>query len=187
MTKTGSTRGSVILSRLAFVRKEKGDEAVQRVLRTLTAEDQQLFGGTVVSNVWYPFEAGERLDVAIAAELGGGEATFKLMGARSAEFNLGDTQKLFVEGRDPHGLLRSASAIYRLYYDTGSRTYHASGGRKAVLRTLQSKTFSPWDCLTVIGWHEKAIEMCGGRNPRVTHTKCRARGDGLCEYLCEWG
>ena len=187
MTKTGSIRGSVILSRLAFVRGEKGDAAVKRVLRALADEDRKLFAGTVLPNVWYPFEAGERLDAAIAEELGGGEAAFKLMGARSAEFNLGDTQKLFVQGRDPHGLLRSASAIYRLYYDTGSRTYHASGARKAVLRTLQSKTFSTWDCLTVVGWHEKAIELCGGRNPRVIHTKCRARGDDLCEYLCEWG
>ena len=88
------------------------------------------------------------------------------MGARSAEFNLGDTQKLFVQGRDPHGLLRSASAIYRLCYDTGSRTYHASGAHKAVLRTLQANAYSTWDCLTVVGWHEKAIELCGGRNPQ---------------------
>lgn len=187
MTKTGSIRGSVVLSRLAFVQSAKGDEAVKRVLRSLGEEDRKLFAGTVLPNVWYPFEAGERLDAAIAAELGGGDEVFKQMGARSAEFNLGDTQKLFVQGRDPQGLLRSASAIYRLYYDTGSRTYHASGARKAVLRTLQSKTFSSYDCLTVIGWHEKAIEMCGGRNPRVTHTKCRARGDDYCEYVCEWG
>lgn len=187
MTKTGSIRGSVVLSRLAFVRQAKGEEAVKRVLAALPLEDRKHFAGTVLPNVWYPFEAGEHLDAAIAAELGGGDEIFKQMGARSAEFNLGDTQKLFVQGRDPQGLLRSASAIYRLYYDTGARTYHASGARKAVLRTLQSKTFSTYDCLTVVGWHEKAIEMCGGRNPRVTHTKCRARGDDFCEYICEWG
>ena len=66
MTKTGSIRGSVILSRLAFVRGEKGDAAVKRVLRALTDEDRKLFAGTVLPNVWYPFEAGERLDAAIA-------------------------------------------------------------------------------------------------------------------------
>lgn len=176
-----------MLSRLALVRRTKGDEAVKRVIGALPEADQKLFGGSVQSGGWYPFDAGERLDAAIAAELGGGDELFKQFGARSAEFNLGDTQKLFVEGQDPHGLLRSASAIYRLYYDTGSRTYHAQGAKKAILRTLQSKTYSTYDCLTVIGWHEKAIEMCGGRSPRVTHSKCRARGDDFCEYICEWG
>lgn len=175
------------MSRLAFVRELRGEGGVRRVLRALGEEDRKWFAGTVLPNVWYPFEAGERLDRVIAEELGGGEETFKLMGAMSAEHNLGDTQKLFVAGRDPHGLLRSASAIYRLYYDTGARTYQAAGARKAILRTLQSKTFSTYDCLTVVGWHEKAIELCGGRAPRVTHTKCRARGDEYCEYVCEWG
>ena len=61
MTKTGSIRGSVILSRLAIVRGEKGDAAVKRVLRALTDEDRKLFAGTVLPHVWYPFEAGERL------------------------------------------------------------------------------------------------------------------------------
>ena len=42
------------------------------------------------------------------------------------------------------------------------------------------------DCLTVVGWYEKAIEMCGATNAKVTETKCRARGDDVCEYLCEW-
>jgi len=38
----------------------------------------------------------------------------------------------------------------------------------------------------VVGWHRKAIEMCGATNVRVTETKCRAKGAELCEYVCEW-
>jgi uncharacterized protein (TIGR02265 family) len=184
---SGSVRGGVIASRLEFVRSERGDNAVQRILSRLSDADRALFGGTINADGWYPFPAGERLDALIAEEYGGGEAIFRTMGIRSAEHNLGATQRLFVEGRDPHGLLRSASTIYRLYYDTGSRTYQAVSMRRAVLRTLQSRTFSRFDCLTVMGWHEKAIEMCGGREPRVTHPKCRAKGDAWCEYVCEWG
>lgn len=187
MATAGCIRGGVVKSRLAFVRTEKGDAAVQSVLGRLSEGDRELFGGSIDVNAWYPFDAGARLDESIAEEFGGGERVFRVMGARSAEFNLGHAQRLFVEGRDPHGLLRSASTIYRLYYDTGSRTYQAMSTRRAVLRTLQSKTYSALDCLTVMGWHEKAIEMCGGREPRVSHPKCRARGDSFCEYVCEWG
>jgi len=171
----------VVLSRLAFVRDTKGPAVLERVLARAGSDLRDVRPGG-----WYPFDDGERLDSAIAEEMGGGDKVFLEMGKRSAEFNLGDTQKLFVQGRDPHGLLRSASAIYRLYYDTGSRTYQAQSSRRAVLRTLQSRSFSRSDCLTVIGWHEKAIELCGGKHPRVSHPKCRAEGDAWCEYVCEW-
>ena len=57
---------------------------------------------------------------------------------------------------------------------------------KAILRTYDAPTFSRHDCLTVVGWHRKAIEMCGAKNVSVTETKCRAKGAEFCEYVCEW-
>ena len=38
----------------------------------------------------------------------------------------------------------------------------------------------------VLGWHEKAIELCGGKRAHATEPICRAKGGALCEYLCEW-
>lgn len=51
---------------------------------------------------------------------------------------------------------------------------------------MGSRSFSPTDCLTIAGYREQAILMCGGKGPRVTEPRCRARGDELCEYLLEW-
>jgi len=31
-----------------------------------------------------------------------------------------------------------------------------------VLRTLGAATASATDCLTVVGWHKRAIKLCGG-------------------------
>ena len=88
--------------------------------------------------------------------------------------------------RDPLGLLKGAASIYRAYYKSGHRTYERAGERKVILRTFDSETFSRADCLTVVGWHERVIGMCGGKNARVEETLCRARGDAVCEYVCEW-
>src|SRR5262249_53456166 len=127
-----------------------------------------------------------RLDAAIAAVMDQGESIFRILGARSAADNLGTDHRRYVQHKDPHGLLKHAASIYRLYYDTGERTYERTGEKKAILRTQLSRTFSPADCLTIVGWHEKAIEMCGGTSVRVVETQCRARGGKLCEYVCEW-
>lgn len=181
-----SIRGGVLTSRLAFLESRSGAEAVQRVLRRLPREDEALLRSAITPAGWYSFDTGSRLDAAIAEELGGGEAPFLQMGAQSAEDNLSPAQRAFVRERDPLGLLKAATSIYRLYYRSGRRTYERAGDRKVVLRTHGSETFSRADCLTVVGWYERVLGMCGGKNARVEETRCRARGDDVCEYVCQW-
>jgi hypothetical protein len=55
-----------------------------------------------------------------------------------------------------------------------------------MLVTHDAPPATPGDCLTVVAWHERAIELSGGRNARVVETKCRSRGDSVCEYRCSW-
>ena len=179
-------KGGVLSSRLSFLRSRGGDEAVERVFQRLPKADVALLRGTIAPAGWYSFDTGSRLDAAIAEELGGGEALFLLMGAQSAEDNLSHAQRAFVRERDPLAQLKSAASIYRLYYKSGRRTFERVGERKVVLRTYDSETFSRADCLTVVGWHERVIGMCGGKKVHVEETKCRARGDDVCEYVCEW-
>jgi len=181
----GSVKGVVIKSRLAFVQAQMGEEAAQSVLAKLSPEDQKALS-MIMSNLWYPFSVNERLDTAIAAEMGMGERVFKMMGEKSAEQNLGTVHRALIANRDPQGLLKRSAQIYQMYYNTGRREYEKLSEKAGKLTTRDSQTFSHPDCLTVVGWHEKAIGMCGGRNARVTESKCRARGDAVCEYMCEW-
>ena len=88
--------------------------------------------------------------------------------------------------RNPHALLKQASGIYRVYYDTGRREYERVSDTRAVLRTHESESFSVADCATVVGWHVRAIEMCGGQRVRGTEVQCRALGGAICEYAFEW-
>lgn len=173
------------MSRLEFVRDHRGDEGVERVLNRLSEADRQACG-QILTGGWYAFDLNERVDHAVAAEMGMGETVFLLMGEKSATHNLGKAHKAFITDKDPHGLLKRTPQIYQAYYDTGRRTYERVNDTKAILRTYDSTTFSVSDCLTIVGWHRKAIEMCGGKDPRVVETQCRARGADVCEYVCEW-
>jgi uncharacterized protein (TIGR02265 family) len=186
-SRQGKIKGGVLQARLQFVREQRGDEAADRVLKSLSEDDRKICRQLLVG-MWYPFEINERLDAAIAAEMGIGERVFELIGEKSAQHNLSSAHRLFIVAGDPHALLRRAQQIYSMYYnDAGRRIYERLGDRKAVLRTFDAEMFSRHDCLTNIGWHRKAIEMCGVTNVRVTETKCRAKGADICEYVCEWG
>ena len=178
-------KGGALQSRLTFVREHRGEEGVQKVLGRLSENDRAVCAH-ILTGGWYPFELNERLDQAVAAEMGMGENVFVLMGEKSAIQNLTGPHKAMLSPGDPHGLLRRTPQIYQMYYDAGRRTYEPAGEKKAILRTYDAPTFSKHDCLTIVGWHRKAIEMCGGTNVRVMETRCRAKGADHCEYLCEW-
>ena len=181
-------KGSVLVTRLNLLRKQGGVERLQQVLQRLPAADRKVLEGVIMPIGWYPVELNLRLDDAIAEALSPKDRAkaFVAMGRASAEENLQGPHHVFIRKGDPHFLLSHAPEIYRLYYAVGSRTYEKTGARSAVLRTVGAEGVTEADCLTIIGWHQRAIEMSGGRGVCVEHPKCRARGKGYCEYLCSW-
>lgn len=179
-------KGAVLRSRLAFVEQHFGKAGVQQVLSSLSPEDQKSLK-LVLSVVWYPFELGKRLDDAIVRVLANGDtAFFERLGAASAEHNLATVHRGFLTPGNPHAFLAKADTVYRSYYETGRREYRQTGATSGVLTTYDAETFSTPDCLTVIGWYRRALELCGARNVRITEDECRARGGKVCRYQVAW-
>jgi uncharacterized protein (TIGR02265 family) len=182
-------KGSVLLSRLALVDEVAPGDGRKRVLARLSPWDRQVLEMLLASS-WYPFALGHRLDEAIVQELGGGRAEFfEKLGEASAEKNLGSggVHRRFLVPGDPQAFLAKAPLIYSYYYDQGRRDYEKIGEKEAVLTTREAETFSAPDCSTVVGWHRKALEMCGARAPQVVEEECRAKGGAVCRYRLRWG
>ncbi len=181
-------KGTVLISRLNMVRQQGGQARVEEVLRRLSASDQALLRKMILPINWYPLDLNLRLDAAIADVLSptDRERAFMDMGRASADENLKGAQHVFVRPGDPHFLLSQAPQIYRFYYAMGSRTYERTGPSSAVLRTFGAENVTETDCLTIIGWHQRAIELSGGRSVYITHPKCVARGAPHCEYHFQW-
>jgi hypothetical protein len=179
-------KGAVLKSRLAFVERHSGKEGVQRVLDSLPAADQRTLCMLFTSN-WYPFELGEALDQAIVQVIGGGDNEFfERLGEASAEGNLSGIHSGYLTKGDAHAFLAKAPSIYSLYYESGRREYQLTGATEGVLTTFDATNFSAPDCLTVIGWHRKALEMCGVPGPSIVEEECRAKGGAVCRYRVSW-
>lgn len=179
-------KGAVLKSRIAFVEDHFGKDAVHRLLASLPADDQRPLKLLFTSN-WYPFELGTRLDAAIVRVLGQGRPElFERLGAASAEKNLGSLHAGYLTPGDPQAFLAKAPQIYAAYYGSGRREYTPTAPNAGVLTTYDAETFSAPDCLTVVGWYRKALEMCGATNVRVSEEECRAKGGAVCRYLARW-
>ena len=180
-------KGTVLLARRAFVQRHFGPDTWEKVLATLPPEDQATLRKLILNVAWFPFKLGERLDAAIVRVLAkGDEKVFEQIGRNSADENLTGAQRSFLVPGDIHAFLRQTPEIYRFYYDAGHRTYEKTGPTSAVLTTGDADTFSRVDCLTIIGWHKRALEMCGARDIKMTEEACRSRGDAHCRYRLEW-
>jgi uncharacterized protein (TIGR02265 family) len=180
-------KGLIIQARKDFVDDNFGAGAWEKVVASLPAEDRAALGDLILAAKWYPFELGERIDRAIVNVLGKGrEKIFEDIGAKSATRSLIKVHKSFLTPGDPQAFLSKADVIYKFYYDTGRREYASTGPTSGVLTTHDAKTFSVPDCLTVIGWYRKALEMCGARNVEIVEEECRARGGSVCRYRVKW-
>jgi uncharacterized protein (TIGR02265 family) len=179
-------KGSILRARLAFVEQHWGRGGLERLLESLEDDDRRELG-TILTVKWYPFPLGERLDAAIVAVLGDGRTdVFERLGVASADANLTTLHKGFLTPGRPHAFLGKAAQIYRFYYETGSREYEETGERSGVLTTRDAETFSTPDCLTVIGWYRRALELCGARGVGIREVECRARGGDVGRYELRW-
>lgn len=179
-------KGAVLKSRIAFIEQHSGMEGVQRVLETLPPGDQRTLRMLFTSN-WYPFALGKALDEAIVLVLGGGKNEFfERLGEASAQSNLTTIHSGYLTKGNAHAFLAKAPSIYSLYYERGRRDYQPAGPAEGVLTTYDAETFSVPDCLTVIGWHRKALEMCGVAGAVVVEEECRAKGGTVCRYRVRW-
>ena len=179
-------KGSVLKSRLAFVEEHAGKDGVKRVVDSLPEEDRKALK-LLLAVQWYPFELGKRLDDAIVKIVGGGRPDFFWkLGEASAQQNLTSLHKNFLTPGRPQEFLAKAPQIYRLYYETGRREYNPTGPNSGVLTTHDAETFSAPDCQTVMGWYQRALELNGATNVKVTEKECRATGGNVCRYELQW-
>jgi uncharacterized protein (TIGR02265 family) len=185
----GRIKGGVLLSRMRYLRDRGGEVLVDRVLGRLSAADQEVLRGMLLPVPWYDLDLNLRLDAAIQAVVypGQPERAFLEMGRSSAEASLvKGPHAMFIKAGDPHFMLSQARVIYRHYYAVGFREYERLGDTHAVLRTHEAATATVTDCLTIIGWHTRALELSGATAVQITHPQCRGKGDALCRYDLRW-
>lgn len=176
----------MLRSRLQFVEEYFGKQAAEQLITSLGADDQQKLK-SVMNSQWYPFELGTRVDEAIVQAVGKGDPEFfERLGEASAFRNLSTVHAAFVTELDPHAFLRKADELYTLYYEKGRREYRQTSAKSGVITTFESPAATTGDCLTVVGWHRKALEICGVRDVDVVEEECRAKGGKVCRYKVSW-
>lgn len=179
------SKGTIFLHAQSFVVSRFGEPAWQAVLDHLPADDRQTFNA-ILPITWYPHEADIRLFRAIDDVLGKGDKQLLIeLGRFEAELDLRRIHRMFLRLANPAYVLEKASDYWSRFHNTGRWTVE----RK---ENGASGTLFDWNppdevkCVYLGAYIGRMFELVGGRQVRLTHSRCRCRGDHGCTFEGTW-
>jgi uncharacterized protein (TIGR02265 family) len=178
-------KGGLVRSRFLFVALNHGQETWSRIQERLPESDRALLAEIAVDE-WYPLEMLDRIDRAIAAEVGtDSDEICGQLGEFSATTSLSGPYSSLLNP-DIHGFLTQTALIHRSYQDFGAARYERVSDTSGLLVINYDAAPPASFCTSGMSYFRRAVEMCGARAARVTHTRCRSRGDSVCEFYITW-
>ncbi len=180
-------KGNQIKSRITLIKNEYSDDVLEKVLNSLSEEDQKVFRGIITNTTWFTFEAANRFDEAIIKVLGGNkDELYMKLGRASAKETLNGIHRVFLEPREPLAFIKKVNHIYRFYYNVGYREWESETATSGFINTMDAEMYSEGDCLTNVGYFTEGLEMCGAKNIKFVREKCREQGDKICQHHVSW-
>ncbi|MGZ5431300.1 MAG: hypothetical protein ACXWH7_00095 [Thermoanaerobaculia bacterium] len=140
---------------------------------------------TPLASSWCEFESLIELDRAIHNEL---KAKFPnvlaLIGAASAELGIGRIYKS-LDSAELVQFLEDNAQFHDQYQKFGTvRFEKASSGARMIYANYPC--YSPVFCASAIGYFMESILRHGGKDPKVSETKCQCHGDKTCTFEMAW-
>ena len=179
-------KGSVLEVRFRWVEKHHGPPGLDKLLRSLHAEDRALYEKVILASSWYPFGAFVRVNEAIDRAFGAGDLALIPDIARwAADENLPTLYKFFYKVGSVSFILGMASRLWRVNYDAGSLEVDAGDGAAAV-RIVDWPEPHRVHCIAVAAWAKRSAELSGASDVTLAEKSCRANGGSACELALTW-
>lgn len=179
-------KGSVYESTRAFVHKEFGQQAVDRILAALPAQSRALLSSATAIE-WLPVEPVLHFHHELENCFGKGDMSLcTRAGYFSAGWSMSSILKMFVRMRSPVWLVDKAASVWSRYHDTGRWEVEPSDGHRISAKLIDFEVKDPLFCARLRGWLTGAVELTGGTGAEATEPRCRCRGHEYCSYTILW-
>lgn len=180
-------KGSALASRVLWVQLGHGAAGVARLRAAASEALAAALDAGFEKARWYPIRVFLELNVLIDRLFGTGDLSLvRELGRHGADANLTTIYRLFYKVGTTHWLLGRAVRLWSAHYDSGYLEVLTQGPRAAVLRIHAFAQPDRAHCLSVIGWCERSIELSGGTSVQVVESRCRTRGDDVCQLEATW-
>lgn len=177
-------KGGKLSSKLAFVKEVYGETIVEKVLDSMTSDEQAALK-IILDSAWYPIDLYDKLLLAICnVAAGGDEAVYTKIGKHSAELAFTTTYRVF-RGKDPVDLVRKMSSMHAMRNDPAEMKVVNQSETHCTVRISKPKSTVTL-CKVSKAFFVRAIELCDGMDVRVLEPRCSGKGDSYCEFNIDW-
>ena len=177
-------KGVMFGGRRQFLQEVLGQEGFSTFIEKLSPRTRG-YVRTPLASSWCEFESLIELDRAIHNEL---KAKYPnalaLIGAASAELGIGRIYKS-LDSAELVQFLENNAQFHDQYQKFGTvRFEKTSSGARMVYANYPC--YSPVFCASAIGYFMESILRHGGKDPKVSETKCQCQGDKTCTFEMVW-
>jgi len=181
-----NVRGTTILNTVRFVKERYGQDAHDRVVRSLPQNHWGTFLGPVREASWKPAaDLAAYMEKAQEVLAPGDPEFFRDVGRMAGQLNR-DTAFVAMF-RDPETATRQAPIIWRAFWDAGRLEVVSSAEREIVIRIHDFPEPHRALCDRIVGFWEGSFTAWGALSPRVVETACVLEGGRYCEMQARWG
>ena len=179
-------KGVILISRKNLVRSRFGVAAWSRVVDNLPAVTRHAVKQAIKGTAWYPIELNSDIDRSICDTLAGGDASiFGVLGAHTADLIVKTTFPAAVRQLDPILFLKAVPRTAPRFYE-GLRVEAEVLAPDHVTLSLRGMLSYESNCLSNLGYYARAIEICGGVDPKAHELSCTTKGDNADVYDLAW-
>lgn len=177
-------KGVMFGGRRQFLQDVLGQEGFTTFLEKLSPRTRG-YVRTPLASSWCEFDSLIELDRAIHNEL---KAQYPnvlaLIGAASAELGIGRIYKS-LDSAELVQFLENNAQFHDQYQKFGTvRFEKTSSGARMIYSSYPCH--SPVFCASAIGYFMESILRHGGKDPKVSETKCQCQGDKTCTFDMAW-
>lgn len=179
-------RGSVIKSIDQFVADVHGQQ-YEAWKKNLSSASSLLLSSVSAAN-WYPVHPGAIAPTELLCDMfyPNKKEGALASGRYSAEVGLKGIYKVFVLVSSPSFLMKRAARVLATFYDPSDLKIISSTDKSMIIQFTQLPVNNEIIEYRMLGWMEKALEICGCKNLSLSIVKSMASGDAVFEVDINW-
>ena len=182
-TVTANVKGTNFVALRAFA---LAHDATDRLRAGLEPEARVAFDEALAVG-WYPASTFVATLHALGPALGEApEVTARRYGRFAAEHDLTTLHRVFFRFANPIYVLEKSTQYWSRFHDRGEWRIARPGSQSAVAELVGAGIVDAIFCETLLAYITRLFELVGARQPRWSHTKCRANGAESCVFVGEW-
>ena len=180
------TKGIAIIPMCDYVKKSFANR-YEEWLNSLSPESRQIMANPL-PGVWYHLQPSiiEPTQQICRLFFNGDKKGAWQIGRHSADYSLHGIYAIFVKFGSPSFIIKRGTKIMTQYYNPSELVMAAEKDNEVIVHVTRFDNPNHLVEMRIGGWMERAIEVSGQKNVKVTITPSMAGGDRLTEFVVNW-